>query len=301
MRADYVNLVNTHTVPVRFMYHSPETLEEALRLMREYGGEARVMAGGTDLIVDMKLRRKEPKHIVSLNKIRGIEYIVEEDGGVRIGANTKLRSIEKNSIVRERFEALYEAVRSIASVQVRNMGTLVGNICNASPAADSAPPLLVYDAVVKARSIDGERKIKIRDFFKGPGKTCLKDDEIVTEVFIPYPPGDSASTFFKISRVSMDLAKVNIAILVKLSSNVVEDFRIALGAVAPTPLRIPKAEEYLRHKPLNEENLNIVEKIVSEEIKPITDVRSTEWYRREVSKILVRDALNLTIKKLVRT
>lgn len=300
MKADYINLVNTHIVPVRFTYHSPETLEEALRLMRKYGSEARVIAGGTDLIVDMKLRRKEPEHVVSLNKIKELDYIVEDDKGVRIGAATKLRSIEKNKVIRERFEALYEAVKSIASIQVRNMGTLVGNICNASPAADSAPPLLIYDAIVVAQNLDGVRKITIKDFFKGPGKTCLNNDEIVTEVFIPYPPRDSASSFLKISRVGMDLAKVNIAVLFKLNIDMIEDFRISLGAVAPTPLRIFKAEEYLRLKPLNEENLKIAEAIVEEEIKPITDVRSTQWYRREVSKILVRDALNQILNKLVR-
>ncbi|MCL7391907.1 MAG: xanthine dehydrogenase family protein subunit M [Thaumarchaeota archaeon] len=300
MRADYINLVNTHIIPIEFTYHAPETLEEALKLLREYQGQAMVIAGGTDLIVDMKLRRKEPKHIISLGRIRELDYIIEEDSGIRIGAATKLRSIEKSRIVYERFEALHLAVKSIASIQVRNMGTLVGNICNASPAADSAPPLLIYEAIVTAQNLEGARKILMRDFFTGPGKTCLRNDEIVTEIFIPYPPRDSTSSFLKISRVGMDLAKVNIALLLKFNSNVVEDFRIALGAVAPTPLRILRAEEYLKHKPVNEENLRKVEEIVVEEIKPITDVRSTEWYRREVSKALVRDALNIAVNKVMR-
>ena len=299
MRADYVNLVNTHIIPVEFTYHAPETLEEALKLLREYQGQVRIIAGGTDLIVDIKLRRKEPKHIISLSRIRKLDYIIEEDSGIRIGAATKLRSIEKSRIIYERFEALHQAVKSIASIQVRNMGTLVGNICNASPAADSAPPLLIYEAIVTAQNLERSRKIMMRNFFTGPGKTCLRDDEIVTEIFIPYPPRDSVSSFLKISRVGMDLAKVNIALLLKFNGKVVEDFRIALGAVAPTPLRIFRAEEYLRHKLLNEENLKKVEEIVSEEIKPITDVRSTEWYRREVSKTLIRDALNMTVNKMV--
>lgn len=300
MRADYVNLVNTHIIPVKFTYHSPDTIEEALRLKKELGSDARVIAGGTDLIVDMKLRRKEPKHVISLNKIKALDYIVEDDGGVRIGATTKLRSLEKNDAVRERFEALYEAVRSIGSTQIRNMGTLVGNICNASPAADSAPPLLIYDAVVTARSVEGERRIPIRDFFRGPGKTCLEDHEIVTEIFVPYPPARSASSFIKISRVAMDLAKVNAAALVRLAKNIFEDVRIALGAVAPTPLRIFRVEEALRHRPLNEESISILEKIVGEEVKPITDVRSTEWYRREMSKTLAKDAIYRAVSRLVR-
>lgn len=299
MRADYINLVNTHIVPVRFTYHAPETLEELLKLMREYGDRARVIAGGTDLIVDMKLRRKEPEHIISLNKIKELDYIIEEDTGIRIGAATKLRSIEKRRTIHEHFNALYEAIKSIASIQVRNMATLAGNICNASPAADSAPPLLIYDAVITAQNLDGARKIMIKDFFTGPGRTSLRDDEIVKEIFIPYPPKDSESVFLKVSRVSMDLAKVNIAVLLKMNKQYVEDFRIALGAVAPTPLRIFKAEDYLKSKPINEENIKQVQEIVVEEIKPITDVRSTNWYRRELSKILVKDAINILVNRLV--
>jgi len=299
MKADYINLVNTHIVPVKFTYHAPETLEELLKLMREYRGRARVIAGGTDLIVDMKLRRKEPEHIISLNKIKELDYIIEDDTGIRIGAATKLRSIEKKRTIHERFNALYEAIKSIASIQVRNMATLVGNICNASPAADSAPPLLIYDAVITAQNLDSMRKIMIRDFFTSPGRTSLRDDEIVKEIFIPYPHKDSESVFLKVSRVSMDLAKVNIAVLLKMNGQYVEDFRIALGAVAPTPLRIFKAEDYLKSKPINEENIRQVQEIVAEEIKPITDVRSTDWYRRELSKILVKDAINILVNRLV--
>lgn len=299
MKADYINLVNTHIIPVKFTYHAPQTLEELLTLMREYKGRARVIAGGTDLIVDMKLRRKEPEHVISLNKIKELDYIIEEDTGIRIGAATKLRHIEKRKTIHERFNALYEAVKSIASIQVRNMATLAGNICNASPAADSAPPLLIYDAVVTAQNLDSMRKIMIKDFFTGPGRTALRDDEIVKEIFIPYPPEGSESVFLKVSRVGMDLAKVNIAVLIKMNGEYVEDFRIALGAVAPTPLRIFKAEEYLKSKRINEENIKHVQEIVAEEIKPITDVRSTDWYRRELSKILVKDAINILVDKLV--
>ncbi|MCS7125341.1 MAG: xanthine dehydrogenase family protein subunit M [Aigarchaeota archaeon] len=298
MRADYVNIVNTHIVPVKLTYHAPKSIEESLRLLANYRKKARILAGGTDLVVDMKLRRKEPEHIISLKKIKELDYIVDDGSAVRVGAATKLRTIEKNKIIRERFQALYEAVRSIGSIQVRNMGTLVGNICNASPAADTAPPLLIFNATVIAKSLNGERTIPINKFFKGPGITSLEDNEMVTEVSIPYPPENSGSSFLKISRVGMDLAKVNVAVLVKLDKGVVEECRIALGAVAPTPLRISKAEEYLRYKSINEENLRVVQEIVAEEIKPITDVRSTEWYRREVSKILVRDAIKLSVERV---
>ncbi|MEM1742632.1 MAG: xanthine dehydrogenase family protein subunit M [Nitrososphaerota archaeon] len=287
----YINLFNTHIIPVKFNYHAPQTLEEALNLLNKLKDKARVIAGGTDLIVDMKLRRKEPEHVVSLNKIRELDYITVDSLGVKIGAIVKLRKIEKEKIIRERFPALYEALKSMASIQVRNMGTMVGNICNASPAADTAPPLLIYNATLTAKSLNNERKIPIEEFFKAPGKTALKEDELVTEIFIPYPPQDSHSTFLKITRVGMDLSKVSIAVLTKFNGSIIEDIRIAFGAVAPTPLRIRRAEEFLKNKPLTEENLKIVQEIVAKEIKPITDVRSTEWYRREVAKVLVKDAL----------
>ncbi|MEM1677192.1 MAG: xanthine dehydrogenase family protein subunit M [Nitrososphaerota archaeon] len=287
----YINLFNTHIIPVKFNYHAPQTLEEALNLLNKLKDKARVIAGGTDLIVDMKLRRKEPEHVVSLNKIRELDYITVDSLGVKIGAIVKLRKIEKEKIIRERFPALYEALKSMASIQVRNMGTMVGNICNASPAADTAPPLLIYNATLTAKSLNNERKIPIEEFFKAPGKTALKEDELVTEIFIPYPPQDSHSTFLKITRVGMDLSKVSIAVLTKFNGSIIEDIGIAFGAVAPTPLRIRRAEEFLKNKPLTEENLKIVQEIVAKEIKPITDVRSTEWYRREVAKVLVKDAL----------
>lgn len=287
----YINLFNTHIIPVNFNYHAPQSLEEALNLLSKFKDKARVIAGGTDLIVDMKLRRKEPEYLISLNKIRELDYITVDNSGVKIGAIVKLRKIEKEKIVRERFPALYEALKSMASIQVRNMGTMVGNICNASPAADTAPPLLIYNAVIIAKNLNNERKIPVEEFFKAPGKTDLREDELVTEIFIPYPPPDSYSTFLKIRRVGMDLSKVSVAVLTKFNGSVLEDVRIALGAVAPTPLRIHRAEEFLKNKPLTNENLKIVQEIVAKEIKPITDVRSTEWYRREVAKTIVRDVL----------
>ncbi|MEN2975215.1 MAG: xanthine dehydrogenase family protein subunit M [Candidatus Caldarchaeales archaeon] len=298
MRADYINLVNTHIVPIKPSYHSPENLEELLKLIDRYRERARILAGGTDLIVDMKLRRKTPEHIISLKKIKDLEYVLEDGIAMRIGAAVKLKMIEKSRIVQERFQALHEAVKSIGSVQIRNMGTLVGNICNASPAADTAPPLLVFNASVVAESLNGKRTIPINEFFKGPGATCLEDNEIVREVSIPYPPINSGSSFLKIGRVGVDLAKVNVAVFIKLNGELVEECRIALGAVAPTPIRITKAEEYLKSRSITEENLRVVQEIVAEEVKPITDVRSTEWYRREVSKILVRDAIKIAVERV---
>ncbi len=287
-----INKVNTHIVPVRFTYHSPETLEEALELLSKYRGEARVLMGGTDLLVKMKMRALEPSHIISLRKVRELDYIEFDDRGVRIGAGTRLRTIEKSEEIRERFPALWEAVRVIGSVQIRNMGTIGGNLCNASPAADTAPPLIVYGAEAVIVGPRGERRVRVEEFFKGPGKTVLEPDELLREVFIPYVD-DAGSVFLRLTRTSMDIAKISIAVAAWFRDAEITDCRIALGAVAPTPIRIPRAEEFLRGRRISMETLDQAGRIVSEDIKPITDARSTAWYRRAVARVLTRDAFTI--------
>ncbi len=284
-----LNKVNTHIVPVRFAYHSPSTLDEALELLSRYRGEAKVLMGGTDLLIKMKMRAIEPSHIISLRNVKELDYIEFDSRGVRIGAGTRLRTIEKSDEVRERFPALWEAVRVIGSIQIRNMGTVGGNLCNASPAADTAPPLIVYGAEAVIIGPRGERRVRVEEFFKGPGKTVLEPDEILREVFIPYAD-DSGSVFLRLTRTSMDIAKISIAVAAWFKDAEIIDCRIALGAVAPTPIRIPRAEEFLRGRRISMEVLDQAGRIVSEDIKPITDARSTAWYRRAVARVLTRDA-----------
>lgn len=263
--------------------------------MDRYGEEARVLAGGTDLLVNIKQRTKEPRYIISLKRLP-LAYIEEGEGGIRIGAVTKLRAIEKSILVRKKLPVLHEAVRAIGSVQIRNMATLGGNICNASPAADSAPALLVLEAKARIVGPNGEREVPIEGFFLGPGKTCLTRGEMLKEVFIPYMPSGSSGAFLKIGRTSMDIAKINIAVLLKTIDGMVEECRIALGAVAPTPIRARRAEKFLKGKELSEDVLREAGEIVSQEIRPITDIRATAEWRREVSKVLTRDAILRAVK-----
>ena len=286
-----INKVNTHIIPFEFEYFEPRTVKEAVELLTKYGGEAKILAGGTDLIVRMKQRFIEPKYIINIKKIKELNFIEDRGDYLAIGAATKLREIEKSGIVKRKFEALYEAVRSMASVQIRNMATIGGNLCNASPAADTAPPLLVFEAKLKIVGPNGERVVPINEFFLGPGKTVLKPNEILTEIQIPYQPEDTGSAFIKIARVAMDLAKVNVAVALRTEGSIVKWVRIALGAVAPTPIRAYKTEEFLVGKELNEETLKEAAEIVKTEVKPITDIRSTAEYRREVSGVIVKDAL----------
>ncbi len=297
MRPSPINLFNTHIIPVEFEYFEPKMLREALELLAEKGRDAKVLAGGTDLLVQMKIGKIEPKYLINIKRISELEFIKEENQGIRIGALTKLRRIEKSEIVKERFPALYEAVRSMGSVQIKNMGTIGGNLCNASPAADTAPPLLVYDAKLKLASLEGERVVPIDEFFTGPGETVLRPGEMLTEIFVPYQPQNTGSAFIKVARVSMDLAKVNVAVSLTLEGGVVKRARIALGAVAPTPVRAREAERFLEGRSPSEEDFRRAGEMASGEIKPITDLRSTAWYRREVSKVIVADALRIALDR----
>ncbi len=286
-----MNRFNTHIIPVEFEYHEPRTIREALELLARWGEAARILAGGTDLLVQMKMRRVEPKCVINIKRIPELDYVREGPTGVRIGAATRLRRLERSGTIRRLFPALYRAIRWMASVQVRNMATIGGNLCNASPAADTAPPLMVYGARVKLASVSGERTLPIEDFFTGPGRTAMRPGEMLTEIWIPRQPEGTGSAFIKVARTAMDLAKVNVAVALTLRGWSASDVRIALGSVAPTPMRAREAEAALEGRPPTEDLLRRVGEIASEEIRPITDVRSTAEYRREVTKVIVADAL----------
>jgi len=292
-----INQVNTHIIPTRFEYHAPTSLEEAVDLLSRYGGEARVLAGGTDLLVKMKQRLVEPGHVINIKNIEELTRIREAGGCVHIGAATRLRTIERSELIRIKLPLLCEAVSSMGSVQIRNMATLGGNLCNASPAADTACALLALGAEARIIGPEGARTVPLEEFFVGPGQTVMGADEMLAEVLIPLPEG-AGTSFMKIGRTSLDIATINIAVALKVAGGAVADCRIALGSVAPTPIRAHGAEEFLRGKELTSEALEAVANIVSEEIKPITDVRATAEYRREASKHLVVDALTAARKML---
>jgi len=294
IKPSIINYFNTRIIPIDFEYFEPKTLNKALELLSKFGKEAKILAGGTDLLVQMKIRRKTPKYVINIKKIPELVFIRMSSDAIHIGAAAKLRMLEKSEYIRKYYQALYEAIRSMASVQIRNMATIGGNLCNASPAADTAPPLMIYEAKLKLISKKGERVVPITKFFKGPGITVCEPDELLLEIIIPKPPTERfGSKFIKIARTSMDLAKVNVAVALKVNSDMksIEDVKIALGSVAPTPIRAYSAEEFLKGKEFNEENIRKTAEIASAETKPITDVRSTAWYRKEVAKVIVRDAL----------
>ncbi len=289
---------NTHIIPFDFDYYEPRSIDELIKILFEFRDQAKILAGGTDLIVKMKVRLVEPRVLVNIKKIPGLRYITEDGDYIRIGALTTLRDVEKSEIIRKHLPALHDAVRVMGSIQVRNMATVVGNLCNASPAADTAPPLLVHNARVVVLSSRGERVIPLEEFFKGPGVTVLEPDEVVVEV-IAEKATRGSSAFEKVSRVSVDLAIASAAVYAEISSDsVIENAKVAVGSVAPTPLRARLLEERVKGLRVESEELKRALYVIDGEISPITDVRSTAEYRRHVVKILVWNALKHVYKRI---
>ncbi|NLW07053.1 MAG: xanthine dehydrogenase family protein subunit M [Clostridia bacterium] len=282
---------NTKILACEYQYLESSELGQVLTWLEEYGEKAAVLAGGTDLLVKMKMGNLQPDCVIYIKKIAELDYIKDDADALRIGATTSLATIERNEVVKTYYSALYEAVRSMAAVSIRNMGTIGGNLGNASPAADTAPPLLVYDATLKLVSQQGERLVPLNEFFVGPSQSVLKPNEIIAEIIIPKLGPDSGSSFLKLGRVSADIAKINVAVYMLRSGSKCESCRIAFGSVAPTPIRVPQAEAMLNGKEINEELLGAAAQAGAAEIKPITDNRSTKAYRQKVSKVILQEAL----------
>jgi carbon-monoxide dehydrogenase medium subunit len=290
----YTNQINTRILYPSFEYLEPSTLDEAIALLSKYGDEAVILGGGTDLFVKMKQAIVEPKYVI---RIKQPNFIDDKPDGVHIGAATKLRTVEKSDIIINRFPALYEAVKLIGSVQIRCMATIGGNLCNASPAADTAPPLMALAAKLKILGKDGTRTVPIEDFFVGPGKSLLGKMEILTKIHIPSQRERTGMSFVRLSRASMDIAKISIAALLVLDENKkVSAARIALGSVAPTPVMAHESERMLVGSRFKEIVFRVAEK-VADEIRPITDIRGTEEYRKQVASVIARDALQLAYRR----
>lgn len=287
----------------KFEYAAPKSLKEANRFIEEIGEEAKLMAGGTDVIVAMKEKQLSPKYIIDLKDIAALDYLeYDPTSGLKIGALTKLRTIEHSSLVKQKFPAVAKAAGYVASTQVRAKATMAGNICNASPSADTAPILIVLDAVVTAESNQGKREIKMEDFFAGAKKTTLEKNEIVTEIRIPNMEQGQSSAYIKHAvRKAMDLAIVGVAVSLTLKENRCTAVKIALGAVAATPIRAVKAEGLLQGKVITEELLEEAAQTAAKECTPISDVRASAEYRQDMVRVFtkraIQEALNINKKR----
>jgi carbon-monoxide dehydrogenase medium subunit len=272
-------------------YFKPTSVKEAIKLLARYGDAGWPIAGGTDLMVD---RNPQINALVDVTSL-GLEYIKSNRERFVIGAATTIADIDASPVLRRRpYHILAQAARELGTPQIRNMATIGGNICRPSPSADCAPPLLVLDAVLNVAGVNGERKIRVDDFFKGVNQDALQPGEIVTEILLPPFPERTGTAYMKKGRVAVaDLSIVSVAVCIILNKNdICEEVRIALGSVAHIPMRVKKAENLLKDKAPQEELLVMVAQQASEEIKPISDIRATAEYRRTLSRMLVGRALN---------
>lgn len=275
------------------VFHEASTLEEAGKLVGRCGPQARFLAGGTDLVVDLKTDRFRPEHVVSLNRIAALRGISAGDGGIRIGALTTIGQLAASSLIRDRFPAVGDATREMGGAQIRNMATVGGNIASAVPSADLPPPLMAMGARVHLWSASGERVLPLEDFFLGPRQTVRHFDEILTAIFIPDPPARSAAAYARFSlREANALAVAGVAASLRVSKDgVVEAARISFCAVAPAPKLVPAAAKAVVGTSLDDLALGRAAQATSAASAPISDIRGTAEFRRELVGLLTRRAL----------
>jgi len=284
---------DTKILAQEFEYLAPKTLDEALDLLDKYKDKnIKILAGGTDLLVKMKTIDLKIDYLINIKSISELDFI-DTSRGLRIGAVTLLSHIIREEKVKMKYSALHEGIMSMATPAIRNMGTMAGNLGNASPAADTVPPLIAYGAEVKLRNKRGERTVLVEDFIIGVGKTIIKPNELITEIIIPEINKNTGSAFLKKSRVKADLSKINFAIYLEKAGNICKDCKIVFGSVAIKVLRAEKTENLLKGKIIDSELLNKAAEKASCEIKPIDDIRSTAEYRIAMSKEMLKDGFEL--------
>jgi len=277
-----------------FDYVRPSTLKEACAALADPSGSARALAGGTDVLVQMKASGLRPSAVVSLRDIPGLSFIqADDDGGVTIGAVTPLGQIERSPVLKERFPAIAQAAAWVGSAQVRNRATIGGNLCNAAPSADTAPILIALGAEAVLTDAHDERVLLLEDFFTGPGQTVLRRGELLKAVRVPPTPERSYATYLKTFRSAMDCCTVGVGLFAAFDegATVVNAVRLALGAVAPTPMRARAAEALLTGRELDEETIAAASAKAVEEAQPIDDIRASAAYREVLVEVMSRRVL----------
>jgi CO/xanthine dehydrogenase FAD-binding subunit len=280
-----------------FEYLEPKTVEEAVSLLAEHKDEAKVLAGGTDLIVQMKLKKQAPRYLVNIKNISDLDYVRYDNGFLRIGALTTFRALAASPIVQRKFAILIDAVHAVGPLQIRNRGTIAGNICNASPSADTAPSLLALDAKVKVVNLRAERIVSIKEFFKGPFITCLKAGELVVEILVPSISSNTGGVYLWLpKRTAADETLVGVATLLTLNPiGVCSSVKIGLGSVAPTPIRAEKLEKLLENNKMEDGVFEEAGEMAVSEVTP----RSRAEYRAKMVSVLVIKALKESVRKIV--
>jgi carbon-monoxide dehydrogenase medium subunit len=281
-----------------FEYFEPRTVREATQILSNYGEKAQILAGGIDLIPRIQKGDIRAEYVVNIQKIPGLERI-EPDGkeGVTLGAMSRLRSIEVSRTIQNEYPILYEAIHQITSVQAKFMGTAVGNLCVATPASDVATSLLALGAQLKINGPGGERMEPMETFYVDYRRTSLKRGEMVTAVLLPNPPPGTGTAFFNLVRTRADIAKISAAAALFVQNGICREVRIAIGAAAPTVFRAVKAEASFTGQKITPELIHDAAETAAGETQPITDLRSTATYRKEMARVLVKRALEKALEK----
>ncbi len=273
---------------IDYDYLKPKTLDEVFSFLHRYGEKAVLVAGGTDVMVNIRNRKIAPEALISLRGLEDLAYIKKDDDAYHIGGLTTHRMLETSPLAREELSALHDGASQVGSVQIRNVATVGGNICNAAPSADTAAPLLALDATAVLKGPKGTRKVPLKDFFTGPSRTVRAPDEILVEFEIPVVEGGFGSAYHKHARrKAMDLPILGVAVFLKMDGDTIKTARIALSVAAPTPLRALEAEAFLRGKSFSDEVLKEAGRIAARETSPRDSLRGKAWYRREVFETFV--------------
>jgi carbon-monoxide dehydrogenase medium subunit len=286
---------------ISFEYRTPKTLKEVHQELKQFGADAKLIAGGTALVIMMKQRLVRPACLVSLRAVRGLSGLAQKDGGIKIGGLTTHREVETSSLVRRQIPLLAETYRHVATIRVRNMATVGGGLAHADPNQDPPPALIALGATLKATSADGSRTIPLDGFFTDYYETGLRPDEIITEIFVPRLPPNSGAAFLKfLPRTADDYATVSAAAVVTLDKarKSFVDVRIALGSVGTTPIRAREAEEILRGQPVKAEALREAAEKAKQLVDPISDFRGSAAYKREMAGVFLRRALEAALDRL---
>jgi carbon-monoxide dehydrogenase medium subunit len=288
---------------IPFEYRTPHSLKEVHRDLSEFGSDAKLIAGGTALIIMMRQRLVRPGCLISLRSVRGLNRITLKNGGVEIGGGVTHRSVESSPVLRKRWPVLAETYGHVATIRVRNMATVGGGLAHADPNQDPPPTLITLGAAVKASSAAGTRAIPMEDFFTDYYETVLKPDEVVSEIFVPALPANSGSAFLKfLPRTADDYATVSAAAVVTLdqAKKVFQDVRLALGSVGVTPIRAREAEAVLRGQPVKGDGLREAAEKAKQAVDPISDFRGSAAYKREMAGVFARRALEQALARVLK-
>ena len=271
----------------RFELALPRSVDEALKILKERGADARLLAGGTDLLPQLKNGLIKPACVVDLSGVERVRAVQADARGLRVGAAVAARTLERDATARSTYTSLSESAALVGSVQVRNLATLGGNLCNAAPSADMAPPLLALEAEAVIVGAKGERRVPFASFFTGVRRTVLAPDEMLLEIAVPAPGPRSGGNYLRHTpRRELDIAVVGVASQLTLSNGVCSKARIALASVAPTPVRATAAEQALEGKPVTPELLEKAAELAIGAAKPISDQRGSADYRRHLVRVL---------------